>query len=332
MKFKNILTKIYAKIQLFFTYLFYGLKNADNIAFNAQKNNLDNNIGGVEQQAEENNVLKDLLKGELTQEAIELRHEMYFAERASHNFVYTGNGTAKKMNSLYSFSKESIEQEDVNKIILVQPNREDPESLAAYGIDSEKENNTIKGWDYGTKKKRNFDINIERDFLPRFALEKYVTQLVLKESYTEGKYIIDLYVPMYRKQFDNIQKMFLKQMENIYIGNTQNDILEFNALWFVTANAIGEPNSIYYEFDTPIFDNIIKFNGSYILRFVMNLVERHDMLDDIYDKTTDNKIQNKERRKNSTYNATIDLTTPKIEDDYNLDEAKELYENFLNNH
>ena len=331
MKFKIILTKIYTNIRLFFTYLFYGLKNADNIAFNAQKNNLDNNIGGIEQQAEENNVIKDLLKGELTQDVIELRHEMYFAERASHNFVYTGNGTAKKMNNLYSFSKESIEQEDGNKIILVQPNNEDPETLAAYGIDPEKDNNNIKDWDYGTKKKRNFDINIERDFIPRYALEKYTTQLVLKETNTEGKYIIDLYVSMYRKQFDNIQKMFLKQIENIYIGNTQNDILDFKTLWFITANAIGEPNSIYYEFDKPIFDNIIKFNGSYILRFVMNLVEKHDMLDDIYDKKTDNKIINKERRKNSTYNATIDLTTTKIKDDYDIDEAKKLYNNFLNN-
>ena len=135
---------------------------------------------------------------------------------------------------------------------------------------------------------------------------------------------------MYRKQFDNIQKMFLKQIENIYIGNTQNDILDFKTLWFITANAIGEPNSIYYEFDKPIFDNIIKFNGSYILRFVMNLVEKHDMLDDIYDEKTDNKIINKERRKNSTYNATIDLTTTKIKDDYDIDEAKKLYNNFLN--
>ena len=55
MKFKIILTKIYTNIRLFFTYLFYGLKNADNIGFNAQKNNLDNNIGGIEQQAEEFN-------------------------------------------------------------------------------------------------------------------------------------------------------------------------------------------------------------------------------------------------------------------------------------
>ena len=63
----------------------------------------------------------------------------------------------------------------------------------------------------------------------------------------------------------------------------------------------------------------------------MNLVEKHDMLDDIYDKKTDNKIINKERRKNSTYNATIDLTTTKIKDDYDIDEAKKLYNNFLNN-
>lgn len=327
MKFKKTITFLLNKIRLFFYYLSYGLKNADNIAFNGQKNNLDNITYGAEQQAEENNVYKDLLKGELTQDVIELRHEMYFAERETHKYVYTGNGTAKKMNTLFDFSKEAIEQNDGNKIVLVQPNREDPESLAAYGIDLKNKDYGNKKWDYGTKNIRNFDINIVRDFTPRYALEKYITQLVLKETNTEGKYIIDLYVPMYRKQFDNIQKMFLKQMENIYIGNTQNDILDFKAIWFITSNAIGSDNTIYYEFDTPLFDNIIKFNGSYILRYVVNMVERHDMLDDIYDKATDEKSKNKELRKNATYNTINDFT--KTKDDYNIEEAQKLYNELL---
>ena len=52
-------------------------------------------------QDEENNVLHDLLRGEVTQEVRELRHEMYYAERESHKYKYTGNGTAVKKNSLY---------------------------------------------------------------------------------------------------------------------------------------------------------------------------------------------------------------------------------------
>lgn len=322
--------KLWLKIRIFFVYLFQGLYNADKIAFSAQKDGLDSLVGGIEQEVEKNSVYKDLLRGELTQEVIELRHEMYFTERESHKYVYAGNGTVKKMNNIFDIPSTSIEQSDGNKIILIQPNKEDPESLSAYNLDNNTADymKTIK-WDFGTKTKRHFNICIERDFLPRYAIERYATQLVLKESPVNGKNVIDIYIPKYRKQFDNIQKMFLKEMEKIYMGETRTEILDFKAIWFITNNAYGVDNSIYYEFDNILFDNIIEFDGNYIFRFVVNCVESKDLLDTIYDSMTAKKFEEHAPRENRNYDITIDLVKEGKED-YNITEAQGLL-NELNN-
>ena len=74
--------RLWAKIKIFFFYLFAGMKNANDVAFTGQKDVEAGDGSGIEQQKEVNSVYKDLLRGELTQEVIELRHEMYFAERA----------------------------------------------------------------------------------------------------------------------------------------------------------------------------------------------------------------------------------------------------------
>lgn len=322
--------KIWFKIRLFFIYLFQGLRNADKIAFSGQKENLDTLVGGIEQEVEANSVYKDLLKGELTQEVIELRHEMYFAERESHKYVYSGNGTAKKLNKIFNLPENSIEQSDGNKVLLVQPNKEDPESLSAYNLDTNTADymKTIK-WDFGTKTKRHFNINVERDFLPRYQIERYATMLVVKESPVEGKNIIDIYIPQYRKQFDNVQKMFLKELEKIYIGETRSEILDFKAIWFITYNAYGVDNSIYYEFDNILFDNIIKFDGSYVLRFIANSADVHDLLDDVYDKSAAKKFEEHAPRENRTYDVSIDLAK-QGKDDYNIEEASNLLKGMKN--
>ena len=69
----------------------------------------------------------------LTQEVIELRHEMYFAERASKKYKYTGNGRAVKMNDIIKYNG-NLETSDGLDISIVQENKEDVGSLLDYEI------------------------------------------------------------------------------------------------------------------------------------------------------------------------------------------------------
>ena len=307
--------KIWLNIKIFFTLLFNGLKNANDIAFTGNK---DTNIGtgsSIEQQKEVQNVYKDMLKGELTQEVIELRHEMYFAERASKKYKYTGNGRAVKY-------KGKLEESDGLEVSLVQENKEDPGSLMDFGIYN-------MGVDVSYEKKvdeqlrnirqRKFTIHIGRDFIPRFNLENYTSKIVLKPL-NENETMFDIYISKYVKQFDNIHKLFLKQIEQIYIGDTRNDILDFKTLDFITYKAYGADDLLEFEFKDIQFENIIKFDEFYVLRFIgKNVKYGNDLLNDIYDERTAKLNEEHAPRNNNMFEWNLALED--IEENNKADEA-----------
>lgn len=313
--------KIWLNIKIFFTLLFNGLKNANDIAFTGNK---DTNIGtgsSIEQQKEVQNVYKDMLKGELTQEVIELRHEMYFAERASKKYKYTGNGRAVKQNNINEY-KGKLEESDGLEVSLVQENKEDPGSLMDFGIYN-------MGVDVSYEKKvdeqlrnirqRKFTIHIVRDFIPRFNLENYTSKIVLKPL-NENETMFDIYISKYVKQFDNIHKLFLKQIEQIYIGDTRNDILDFKTLDFITYKAYGADDLLEFEFKDIQFENIIKFDEFYVLRFIgRNVKYGNDLLNDIYDERTAKLNEEHAPRNNNMFEWNLALED--IEENNKADEA-----------
>ena len=316
--------KIWLNIKIFFTLLFNGLKNANDVAFTGNK---DTNVGtgsSIEQQKEVQNVYKDMLKGELTQEVIELRHEMYFAERASKKYKYTGNGRATKQNNINEY-KGKLEESDGLEVSLVQENKEDPGSLIDFGIYN-------MGTEVSYEKKvdeqlrnirqRKFTINIGRDFTPRFNLENYTSKIVLKPL-NENETMFDIYISKYVKQFDNIHKLFLKQIEQIYIGYTRNDILDFKTLNFITYKAYGADDLLEFEFKDIQFENIIKFEEFYVLRFVgKNVKYGNDLLNDIYDEITAKLNEEHAPRNNKMFDWNLALED--IEENNKTDEAIDL--------
>ena len=294
--------RLWAKIKIFFFYLFAGMKNANDVAFTGQKDVEAGDGSGIEQQKEVNSVYKDLLRGELTQEVIELRHEMYFAERASKKYEYAGNGRAKLRNSVIDYTG-ILEMSDGLPVLLVQDNKEDPGSLMDFDIYNMGEDVELgekaKG-DLSKKSERNFTIQIKRDYSPRFRLEQYAKKIVVKPI-DDKRSLIDIYVSSYAEQFNYTSKLFQGEMNKIYQGNTKSDLLEFDALGFITYKAFGVDDFITFTFKNFVFQNIIKFDGSYVLRFeAENDIFNDDMLDEMFDEKTDEKCRNHELRNNNT--------------------------------
>lgn len=315
------MNKIWLNIRIFFTLLFKGLKNANDIAFTGNKDT-DISCGNlIEQQKEVQNVYKDLLKGELTQEVIELRHEMYFAERASKKYKYNGNGRAVKQNNINEY-KGKLEESDGLEVSIVQENQEDPGSLMDFGIynmgvEVSYEKNVDK--QLRNIRQRKFTINIGRDFMSRFNLENYASKIVLKPL-NENETMFDIYLSKYVKQFDNIHKLFLKQIEQIYIGDTRNDILDFKTLDFITYKAYGADDLLEFEFKDIQFENIIKFEEFYVLRFVgKNVKYGNDLLNDIYDERTAKLNEEHAPRNNNMFEWNLALED--IEENNKADEA-----------
>lgn len=327
-----MLKKIWIKIQLFFFYLFSGMKNANDLAFTGNKDADSGNGSSIEQQKEVQNVYKDLLKGEITQEVIELRHEMYFAERASKKYKYAGNGRAEKLNHIMDY-KGGLETSDGLDILLVQENKEDVGGLIDFGIYNigeevcydKKNDEKLR-----SIKERKHTIKIQRDFIPSFRIENYTNKIVLKPL-NERQTLFDLYTYKYNKQFDNVHKLFLKQIEQIYIGDIKNSILDFNNLNFITYNAHGSDDLLEYEFTNIKFENIIKYEDSYVLRFIGDNVKMgEDLIMEFFDETTDRKNKNHEARKAPTLSAETFMKELLTDEEKNKKEM-ELFNTLKNN-
>ena len=135
--------------------------------------------------------------------------------------------------------------------------------------------------------------------------------------------MIDLYLSKYVKQFDNIHKLFLKQIEQIYVGEIRNDILDFNSLDFITYNAHGSDDLLEYDFNNIKFENIIKFNEFYVLRFIGDNVKfGNDLLNEIYDERTA-KLNEEHAPRNNNIIA-WDIAISKVEENNQVEEAIEL--------
>ena len=310
-----MIKKIYNKIRSFFFYIFWGLKSADKIAFGAKED--PSNDGTVfEQQNEQNSVYKDLLKGEVTQEVKELRHEMYFSERKSHKYKYIGNGIVSKKNEIFDYPGK-IDKTDGFPLQILQPNIEDTGTLSE----------NLSEVDYRIKNKKEFTIDIERDFIPRFRLEEFTNKLVVKRI-NENAVMLDFYTPIYKSQFNTIHKLFLKELENIYMGDVRVDVNDFKKVEFISFRAFGTDDLKKYTYNNIEFDNILIFDGHYVIKFTADIVnDGEDLINEFYCNEEEEKSRMHAPRNEN--GQTIDFLTAlcKTEDKYDYEQAKDLIEN-----
>ena len=80
-----------------------------------------------------------------------------------------------------------------------------------------------------------------------------------------------------------------------------------------------------YEYENIEFDNILQFDGDYVIRFTADVVkDGDDIIQEFFCKEEDEKSRNHEARNNK--GATVDFTTvlTKQNDTYDYDKASEL--------
>ncbi len=305
----DFIRKMARSIRLSAIYIFYGLKSADKVIVGSDTASNNSNGGTIEVTDEADSVYKDLLKGEITQEVMELRHEMYYSERESHKYRYIGNGVVEKRNDIFDKRFEGIENEDNLEILLVQINNEDTGGV--------KEALEIGNW-------REFDLKIERNFIPKFRIEEFVNKLVVKKL-DDTHVMLDMYTTQYKDKYNVRNTLFVIEVEKIYMGDTDTTTLAFDNLSFVTRKSWGVPDLVKYSYKSITFDNIIRYNGDYILKFIAEIdVNGEDILDEFYNEEAARKNREHERRKNK---ATTDFFVPKTtEKSY----TKETPEDILN--
>lgn len=285
-------------------YLMQGLRVADNLL--TSQNKEDGDGTNIEQKKEVQNVYADLLRGEVTQEVRELRHEMYYAERLSHEYTYGGNGRVVKKNRMFNYNG-NIEVSDGYPIQVIQENREDITLTSDF------------------KDTRDFTLKITRDFVPTMRIEEYATKLVIKRI-DKDKVILDFYTPIMPRQFDRRSRIFTNALGKIYEGDVKSDLIDFSGVAFTSYNAYGSEDLKEYEYNNVRYELILEFDGSYVLRFTADIVKDGlDMITEFYDEATAKKCEEHEMRKGAqmNYETAVEIAE---RDKYDVDTAEKLIE------
>lgn len=248
---------------------------------------------------EEHNVYQDLLKGEVTQEVRELRHAMYYTERKSYEYTYNGGKRAKK-NTMFEYTG-NLEMSDGCELQIVQDIKPIVESLLDCGLTGFDETDELKNKNFRYREKpKEYMLKIERGFIPRFRIEAYATRLVVKRM-TNKKVLLDLYVSQYKQQFGKTHKPFLNELEKIYMGDKHSEVIEFNSIEFITNNAFGVPNLKRFRYENIQFDDIKEFDGSYVLRFIADvIIDGDDLIEQFYDEKMAEKYVTHAPRENAS--------------------------------
>lgn len=263
----NILKKIKGFVYSFF----YGLKGAENEMFVSKHTiNSDTNFT---QQIQQDNLGENLLKGEVTQEVMDLRHSTYSVSRESESYEYIGDGVAIKKD------KEPF---DINNFSFIQRNK-----FFCKGI--------LETIDE-TNKQDEFTLICTYKDISRFKLERFIEYISIKTVNSNAKITL-----RFNKSYDYsnpMTKLFYNELIALENKNVRVNSIKDNleSICFTTYKAQGEDDMVTYFFSNlnyggcDIFDTYINVN------FYTNVYSRKDLFNQYYSENQDNKYKNKKSK------------------------------------
>ena len=295
MKIGKFFTNLLFNIKLFWHSLFYGMKVADEKTMGVTK---DNNAvdDAIEEHVSEDSVYADLLKGELTQEVLELRDSNYRGYKGSFDYKYIGNGNVQKKNENMASSKLNVYNPENWNIALIQDNKIVVDG--AYEVIISQDANEGGEIDNTNNK---YYLKIERDVFPRFLIEKYVKKIVIREN--NGELKIDLYCSTYARQFMPTDSLFITEMKNIFEKKIKpTDTVMIDSIEFITDGSYGAKDITLYVLGTPSFEGINMYDGNFVITYnkVVPICWGVDLTEKYRTEEMDKKYSEKAMRKNAT--------------------------------
>ena len=270
-----MLKKVWINIVTFFHLFFKGLHQADKVAFGSKEESL-NKDSSFEQQQEQDCVWNDVLKGELTQRVKDLRYSTSHAVRESVKYQYIGNGVVQK-RSMFEYKGNAYNPEDY-KITLVQDN-----SCITKGV---LDDNPLK----------EYVIKFRGEYKFKYNLDSYGKKIVIRKDIDTGVLYMDIYFSDYLEKYNNEQKFIIYEIKKIFNGETRSDILSIKEISIVTTKAFGEDDGVSYKINVLDFIDKAKFDGSSVFTYKVEITDRFDLIDLVYDKKSAEKYETKAPR------------------------------------
>jgi hypothetical protein len=299
--------KILKYIKFLWVGLILGMKATEDETLHQSGLSLDEG-STVNQQVSDHSVAKALLRGELTQEVIELRYRTYAVAREASHYNYFSPTLAKK-KGVNDFKFIEISNDENREIVTVQENKLEVETVndALHRIgDDGKYVDRVK----------QYNIKFSRDNQPRFRIEDYAKKIVVFKGDDEYTAIIDVYVSKYPDDKIVSSKPFIRELEKIIDTGVRSDIFDLKTIQFETYKAYRLDDMINFEFGDPQLVKIFEFDGDYVIELMTNIIDGGtDLTEEFYDERMAKKYENKEAKETCiTYDPNTLIRTYKCAD------------------
>lgn len=269
------------KVEMFVRSLFIGMKAADDVI--STQSSGENGIE-VNQQIKPGGVFSDMLETKVTKEVEELRDKSYRVYREANNYdrgslsleeetiinekgeeetVLNFTGNVKKKTKIDFMKRPEVFEKERFVLRVIQ----DVKHFEKSSMFSPEIPNGI--YDFDT------NLSIERDFLPRFEIEKFAKKIVVRNNEDGGtRAEIDIYVPSEASQFGKIDAILIANLHRMRKEkNYRSDITDFSSISWVTDHAWNCEDMCSFKYDDCKLIDIILFDGSFVLTFDCNIVE-----------------------------------------------------------
>lgn len=318
MKAGSFFQNLFLNFRILWHSLFVGMKSADDKTMGVMKegSTTDN---AIEEHIAEEGVYADLLRGEVTQEVMELRDSNYRGYKGSFDYKYIGNGNVSKKTTMASPKLNIYNPESLN-VLLIQDNK-----LIVNGIldavgEAEKEGDEVKNINSV------FTMNVERDVFPKFLIEKYINKIVVRDNGRGVK--IDLYCSAYAGQFSPTDALFVNEMKNILEDKVKyKDTVLIDSFEFITDSCYGAKDITFYKFGNLQYESIVLYDGNFVITYNgIAICDGLDLTEQYRTEEMNRKYANKEMREGAVI--TLDFSE---KEEFDTTTALDLLNEYRNN-
>lgn len=296
--------KVFKYLKFLWFGFILGMKKTEDEALHLNGGDVD---GGstINQKVSDHSVAKALLRGEVTQEVVDLRYRTYEVARESAHYTYFSPTLAKK-KKLNDNKFIKVENEENREIVTVQENKLEVETvtdaLLRVGDDMK----------YVDRDKQ-YNITIQRDGTARFKLEQFAKKVVVKKGDTDTEAILDVYVSKYPDDKVFISKAFVHEIERIKNQKIRSDVTNIARLSFETYKAYRLDDMIRFEFGDLKFECVVEYDGDYVIRFAAKIIDGGtDMTKEFYSERMARKYAEKAPKElTATYDPEMNIKTYK---------------------
>lgn len=299
------------------------LSNVEKNALSQTGEGLSSDISHAQRHTQ-GQVADSLINGQVTQEVMDLRWRTYKVLRETEGITaeivgYETDGTpivkTVKKNKDKSILKIKLDDNDTYPLEMVLDNTEialngaEPmqseylklEDTPTLNYDDDGEivsatHGGLSAAEHHATNKTKKPITIEREFTPRFNLEKYTKKLNIRKI-DDNNRLLEFYVSVYPDPYDRSSRLFLSEIKKIIVNPDLSNTFEMKSVDFISYKTLGTNDFLEYKYSDIIYDKIVEFNGFYVIKFKCKvIVNGRDIFEEHRQEVLDKKYENKDKK------------------------------------